>query len=75
MAEQLEWLTNRFDPRLEEAKIYQASEAGGEFGQSWEQYQKWLADKFIGDPKGNQYWTVQQLKRMSLVGIYRRKRG
>lgn len=31
---------------------------------------KWLSDKIIRDPKATDFYTVEQLKKMGMVGIY-----
>lgn len=52
----LKWLTNMVDPK-ERVTIDAAKKL-------------WLKGKVLGDPKATYKYTVEELKRMDMVGVY-----
>ena len=60
----MRWLTNLHDPRRTDISPYETPDRGFHYQESW------LADKIIGEPKATEAYSVEQLKKMGMVGIY-----
>jgi len=67
----MEWLTNTYDPKKPEAIQYVVRSPGETQEQAWQRLQHFLTDKTIGEPKASEAFTVEQLKEMNMVGVYR----
>lgn len=63
-------LTNLYDPTREDAKSLIITMPGETPGEAWERQKRYLADKVIGLPKATGAYSVQELERMGMVGIY-----
>lgn len=77
MSDGLEFLTNTPDPEDPKAQMHLAvdfHEWGDPQGRerAWQRHLEYLSDKVIGDPQGTEKHTVEELKAMGMVGIYRR---
>jgi hypothetical protein len=71
----MRFLTNIHDPEDPKAKMYLAlsfedfmDPQGHE--RAWQRHLDWLKDKVIGEPKGTDAYTSEQLKEMGMVGVY-----
>ena len=67
----LEWITNEYDPRREDARMRFPASPDEDKDKEWAEYQKWLKDKIISKPRAGAKHTVAQLEAMGVVGIYR----
>ena len=68
----MEWLKNIGDPTDEFAK-YELSVAINESrNEAWVNHLLWLSPLIIGRPKATERYTVAELERMDMVGVYRR---
>ena len=68
----MEFLTNTHDPKDKYAKMYVARSIHETQEQAWAHHVEWLKDKVIGEPQATEAYTVEQLKQMGLVGVYRK---
>ena len=71
----LTFLSNVYDPRLPDAEIrYRYTGTGTPETRrvEWGDYKRWLKDKIICNPRPNKNYTVEELKKMNMVGIYRK---
>ena len=68
----MEFLTNTHDPKDKCAKMYVARSIHETPAEAWAHHVEWLKDKVIGDPQATEAYTVEQLKEMGLVGVYRK---
>lgn len=68
----LEWITNEYDPRRDDAHIYFyfRFQGGRSKEEEWAEHQEWLRDKIISQPKALPDRTVAQLESAGMVGIY-----
>lgn len=57
------WLSNTYDPSRIDAGSY-------DFQRNDTNYSNWLRDKLIGPPQATDKYTVEQLQRMNMVGVY-----
>ena len=58
-------LSNIYDPRREDAKrvsLYSCDE--------WQHHLDWVNQNVIGEPQATEFYTVEQLKDMGMVGVY-----
>ena len=63
-------LTNLYDPRKEDAKIFISTMPHETPDEAWKHQQEWLKGKHIGRPQATAAYTVEQLEAMGYVGIY-----
>jgi hypothetical protein len=68
----MKWITNTYNPKLPDAKYNLVMEyyspKDHEF--AFRRHLEWLKDKIIGDPQATATHTVEELKKMNLVGVY-----
>jgi hypothetical protein len=67
---QLRFLSNTYDPKQPDASYTCPRMSDQTQQQAWESHARWLADKIIGDPQATEWYTVDQLKSMHMVGVY-----
>lgn len=68
----MKFLGNALDPKLSDDElehglvrnIYETPQ------QAVANHRRWLAGKIIAPPMGNEFFTMEQLERMNLVGVY-----
>ena len=68
----MEFLTNTHDPKDKHAKMYVARSTYETTDVAWAHHIEWLKDKIIGEPQATEAYTVEQLKEMGMVGVYRK---
>lgn len=66
----MNWLTNIYNPTAPDAFLKLEVKENEDRNIAWEKYSKWLEDKVIGLPKATEYYTVEQLQKENLVGVY-----
>lgn len=66
----MRWLTNTFDPSKPDAELYICGLSGETWEQAIERERHYLSDKIIADPKATEYYTVEQLEEIGMVGVY-----
>lgn len=72
------FLSNLTDPYSENAKLYLALSydewRGGpqERDRAWARHMEWVNANVIGPPKATDAYTVEQLQKMGMVGLYAR---
>jgi len=66
----MRWLTNTADPATRDWLTSVVPDPGQTPMEAVREMQDWLKDKIIGDPKASEKFTVEQLKEMSIVGVY-----
>ena len=66
----MKFLSNIHDPKDENAKIFVFCDSNETSEEAWQHHLRWLEGKIIGDPKKTEWYTVQQLKDMKMVGVY-----
>lgn len=70
------FLSNTYDPRLPDARKYHQQDYhdwqnGPEaIEQSWQRHLEWINQNVIGPPQASEKYTVAELEKMGLVGIY-----
>jgi len=69
----MKWLSNTYDPTKSDAleRVSRWEQETPE--QAWSRYQAWLADKTIGEPQATTKHNVAALKRIGMVGVYKRE--
>lgn len=67
----MKWLANLHNPEDENWKKYVAVAPGETQEQAYADYLKWLDGKIIADPEPSDTYTVEQLKAMNIVGVYK----
>ena len=66
----LKWIMNIYDPKAKNAKIFVRRHQNETQEQAWRTHLQWLKGKVIGEPKATSIYTVEELKKMDLVGVY-----
>lgn len=66
----MRFLCNDSDPKDPNARNLVFTRVDQTQDEAYQQHLRWLADKIIGEPHATEFYTVQQLKDMGLVGIY-----
>lgn len=66
----MKWLTNTYDPKKPEAKMYLVIPIEETRDQAWKNHLKYLEGKHIGNPKATEKHTVSELLDANLVGVY-----
>ena len=66
----MKWLSNTYDPTKEDAIQAVCRDIGETQQEAWKRQQDWLKGKVIGEPKATESFTVEELKRVDLVGVY-----
>ena len=66
----LKWLSNIYDPKMPDAKMLVARSFEQTQEEAWRWHMYWLRDKVIGKPVPTDYYTVEQLVGMNMVGVY-----
>lgn len=68
----LRYFGNTYDPRQPDV-LYSIVVGWDESPQeAYQRHADWLRDKMIGDPQPTSTYTVEQLKKMNMVGVYSR---
>ena len=67
----MKWLTNLFDPNHPDAKRGVTRRFDETPEEAWNNQVLWLSDKIIGEPKATKHHSVDELKEMNLVGVYK----
>lgn len=68
-------LSNIYDPRRPDAIAYlpltyeESIEVGGR-ERAWKRHLDWIAANVVDRPKATDYYTVEELESMHMVGIY-----
>ena len=65
------WISNIKDPNSPDASRFAPIQYDETREEAFENHKRWLADKIIGLPKGNEYYSAEQLARMDFVGVYK----
>lgn len=66
------WLSNTYDPRLSDAREHFGSPGNDQWwDDQWKRHLWWVDQNVIGEPKSTATHTVQQLKAMHKVGLYK----
>lgn len=63
-------LYNTFDPSHKDAKIMFTHFGDITLELEWDCYLQYLSDKIIGLPVATEFYTVEELVKQSIVGIY-----
>lgn len=66
----MKWLANTYDPKDKDWKCHIIAKFDETHEQACERYLQWLEGKVIGKPKGNEFYTVEQLENDGIVGVY-----
>lgn len=66
----MKFLSNTFDPNHKYAQIYVIREGDQTREQAWDRYMHWLSGKIIGMPQETDKYTVDELIRLNMVGVY-----
>lgn len=66
----MKFLSNIYNPALEDAKYKLLVPLGSNRETEWQRLLVWLEGKIITDPKATKTYSVEQLKTMSMVGVY-----
>lgn len=67
----MEWLTNTYNPNAANWADTVHAKNGQSRLEAARSLRQWLSDKQIGDPKPTDTYTVEQLRKMGMVGVYR----
>ena len=70
------WVTNVYNPFAPNAKLYYSYSTFATPEQreyEWQSHLKWIQSFKIGLPKETLHYTTEQLFRMYMVGLYKRK--
>lgn len=66
----MKWLSNIYNPNLPDARFHLGRSLHQTIEDVWKWHKYWLQDKIIGEPEASEYYTVQEMKDMNLVGVY-----
>ena len=66
----MKFLTNIYNPTLPDAKKRVFWWPGETQQEAWENQERWLSNKVLGLPKGTDAYSVQELIRGGMVGVY-----
>jgi len=66
----MEFLTNIYNPTMPDAKEKTLCLSDETQQEAWEHQKQWLSDKVRGLPQETDVYTVLELVRMSMVGVY-----
>ena len=69
----LKWLSNIRDPRDPNWGMYVTRMTGQTHAEACASWIDWVRRNVIGDPQAADAYTVEELKRMGLVGLYARE--
>lgn len=74
----LKFLSNTYNPNLPNARMYFTTSYEGYLNPDlgnyeYEQYLKWINENIVGEPQGSDTYTVEQLKEMGYIGIYKQE--
>lgn len=69
----MKWLTNTHDPKDKDWKMYVTTRIGETRQQACANHLEWLDGKIIADPEPSDTYTVEQLKAMNIVGVYKQE--
>lgn len=67
----MEWLTNTYNPNAADWASAVHAVDGQSRLEAARSLRLWLSDKHIGDPMPTNTYTVDQLRKMGMVGVYR----
>ena len=66
----MKWLSNMYDPESIMAQFHVMRAADQTHEEAWQMYLEWLKGKYIGAPKATKVYTVAELIKMNMVGVY-----
>jgi hypothetical protein len=69
-----EWLTNTYDPEdtyASQVHCYMTRDFS-QRSREWQEHLNWISKHDIGLPKATETYSVEQLQKMRMVGIYRK---
>lgn len=66
----MKWLTNLYDPTRYDAPWRVQRLMNETYMEAWEREKRYLADKVIGRPNETVDYSVEELERMGMVGVY-----
>ena len=66
----MKWLSNVYDPTLPDAKSHVLCVGDETREEAWESQEQWLFDKVLGVPQETDAYTVLELVRAGMVGVY-----
>jgi hypothetical protein len=66
----LRFLSNTHDPKDPHAKMYIAHRFDQTQEEAWHYHCEWLKGKVIGKPQATSAYTVEELEKMGMVGVY-----
>lgn len=66
----MKFLTNLYDPTREDAEMKIIRKVNQTQDQAWESQKKWLVDKTIGKPQATKTYTIKDLEKMNMIGVY-----
>ena len=66
------WLTNIYDPGRSDSRAYHVSSSlpKEESDRKWNDHVDYLEKHILGPPKASKRYTVEQLQKMHIVGVY-----
>jgi len=70
MDEAMKWLSNDYDQKRHNLRKVLITAFGETIESAVERYKRWLAGKIIGEPRATDKYTVEELKKMGMVGVY-----
>lgn len=74
----MKFLSNTYNPCLPKARMYFLTSYEGHFDPikgeyEWRQHINWINKNIIGEPMPSDTYTVEQLKEMGMIGIYKKE--
>ena len=66
----LKYCGNTHNPEAENAMMYHVYSGEEDRFTSWNNHLEWLKQFTIGEPSATDYFTVEELKAMDMVGLY-----
>ena len=66
------WLRNIYDPTRSDARYRLPVALNQTRGEVWRQHIEWLDSCVIGEPREEVFYTVEELKAMHMVSVYRK---
>ncbi len=70
------FLTNIYNPKGKHARMgftysLHAHDSGlAAMDREWEHHLKYINDHIIGPPKGTEKWSVEELEKQGMIGVY-----
>ncbi|NIQ88787.1 MAG: hypothetical protein GWN93_06765 [Deltaproteobacteria bacterium] len=66
----MKFLTNIYDPKRLDAKNKVGRQDNETLEEAWQRQQEWLSGKLIDAPQATEHFTVAELVRLGMVGVY-----